>query len=206
MTNAWLTLTDLSCERDDRWLFQAFNWQATGGQLWQLSGANGSGKTSLLKILAGLLNSDHGRVEWRLGEGDWREHLGYVGHQSGLRDELSAEENLAWLAALHGERTENVQSVLADLGLGGFTDLPLAHLSVGQRRRVALARLWLSDKQVWLLDEPFTAIDAKGVALLEARLVQLVQAGKLVIYTSHHQVSEQARRIELAHGQLKVVA
>lgn len=206
MLKTWLNIAQLACERDDRLLFQPFDWQAGASQLWQLSGANGSGKTSLLKILAGLLISHHGTVTWTLGDGDWREQVGYVGHQSGLRDELSAEENLAWLAALHGERTENVQNVLASLGLKAFADVPLAHLSVGQKRRVALARLWLSDKQVWLLDEPFTAIDAKGVALLEEKLLQLVAAGKLVIYTSHHQISHHAKRIELADGHVRVLA
>ena len=206
MTNSCLTLTDLACERDDRWLFQPFSWQAVAGELWQLSGANGSGKTSLLKLLAGLLAGSQGRVRWTLGAGDWREQVGYIGHQSGLRDELTAEENLAWLAALHGERTKNVHGVLTSLGLSGFADVPLAHLSAGQKRRVALARLWLSDKQAWLLDEPFTAIDATGVALLEEKLVQLTEAGKLVIYTSHHQISQRARRLELANGQVRVLA
>lgn len=211
---ALLQVSALSCERDDRLLFPAFDWQAGKGELWQIAGANGAGKTSLLRILAGLLGGWQGRVNWRLGAGDRREQLGYIGHQTGLREELTAEENLAWLVALHDECTnmsrdvctKKMQKILKQLGLGGCTDVPLAQLSAGQKRRVSLARLWLSPKLVWLLDEPFTAIDQQGVKLLEQRFLELADAGCLVIYTSHHQVSDRARRVQLARQRVEVIA
>lgn len=208
---ALLETNNLACERDDRLLFAALDWRADGGELWQLVGVNGSGKTSLLKILAGLLWPSAGKVDWRLADSqgrpaDWRERLGYIGHLSGLRDELTAEENLAWLAALHGDELPALLAALPELGLAGFTDVPLAQLSAGQKHRVALARLWGSDKQVWLLDEPFSAIDAAGVTLLENRLGELAAADKLVIYSSHHRVNQEACRIELGNGCARVVA
>jgi heme exporter protein A len=191
---ALLRVTELSCERDDRLLFRSFSWQAHANELWQLTGANGAGKTSLLNLLVGLLRPCSGSVSWYL-PGDFREQVGYLGHRSGLRDELSARENLDWLSALHGAQASEPDSapdpdkriqVLTHLGLRGYDEVPLAQLSAGQKRRVALARLWLEDKRVWLLDEPFTAIDAQGVTQLDNRLLELVAGGALVIYTSHH--------------------
>lgn len=207
-----LQVEALTCERDDRRLFPPFDWQAHGGELWQITGANGAGKTSLLRILAGLLGGHEGKISWQLGTTDAREQLGYIGHQTGLREELTAIENLAWLAALHGDCTvklhgdctKTVLPVLKALGLAGFTSVPLAQLSAGQKRRVALARLWLASKRVWLLDEPFTAIDQQGVILLEQHLCALVQQGCLVIYTSHHQISARAKRVQLTRQQVEV--
>lgn len=204
-----LTIKQLACEREDRYLFTQFDWQACAGELWQLSGPNGAGKTSLLKILSGLMWYPEGTLTWHLQNKDglhWRDKLGVIGHQTGLRDELTANENLQWLAALHGEIWQNASQVFYALGLKGYTDVPLSHLSAGQKRRVALARLWLSDKQVWLLDEPFTAIDSQGVALLEQQLEQLAQQGKLIIYTSHHRVNPRARQVRLGGGKAEVVA
>lgn len=204
MAQILLKTTQVACERDDRLLFSGLNWQAQAGQLWQLTGPNGAGKTSLLNMLAGLLWCGEGKIEWNLTGADPRMALGYIGHLTGLRDELTAQENLHWLAALHGETCEKMEAVLHLLGLRGYTDVPLAHLSAGQKRRVALSRLWLSDKRVWLLDEPFTAIDAKGVTLLEQKLIELVADDKLVIYTSHHRVNNAAHCVELGRCEVRV--
>ncbi len=199
-----LLIEELACERDDRSLFAPFSWQAKSGELWQLTGSNGAGKTTLLKTLAGLLLPYSGAIKWQLGATDYREQLCYIGHQPGLRDELSARENLQWQLQLRGQQTA-IQPVLAQLGLAGFDDIPVAQLSAGQRRRVALARLWLEDARVWLLDEPFTAIDHKGREFLEQHLSELVAEGKLVIYTSHHHVNPAAKRVELRGGQVHLV-
>jgi len=95
-------------------------------------------------------------------------------------------------------------AALAAVGLQGFEDVPAAHLSAGQKRRIALARLWLEHKAVWVLDEPYTAIDQDGVAALDQQIQQAAQAGALVIYTSHHQVGDGVRQLHLAHGQAEV--
>lgn len=207
-TRPLLVIKQLTCERDDHYLFARLDWQAYAGELWQITGPNGAGKTTLLKILSGLMWYPKGELTWQLDDNDgshWREKLGVIGHQTGLREELTATENLQWLASLHGETWQNAQQVFYALGLKGYTDVPLSHLSAGQKRRVALARLWLSDKQVWLLDEPFTAIDSQGVNLLEQQLEQLAEQGKLIIYISHHRVNPHAKQIKLGNGKAEVL-
>lgn len=203
-----LTVTDLSCERDDRVLFQGLSFSASRGEIWQITGANGAGKTTLLRILAGLHGFYEGQVRWA---SPLAPDLLYLGHQPGVREELNARENLQYSCALGGQNAGKAQRDLLDQALAavdlyGFEDVPAARLSAGQKRRIALARLWLCDKtgscdkRVWLLDEPYTAIDQDGVQRLDARLHQAAAAGTLVIYTSHHQVANSVRRLHL-HGQ-----
>lgn len=191
-----LQVRNLACERDDRLLFSELTFAASVGQLWQVAGPNGAGKTTLLRMLAGLFTHYEGEIHWLL-DGDPREQLLYIGHQPGLRDELTAIENLRWLNALHGWRDLDVWAALARVGLTGFEDVPVAGLSAGQKRRVALARLWLGEKKVWILDEPFTAIDAGGVTLVERRLAEHARRGGLVIYTSHHRLNDRVRQLHL---------
>ncbi|MEO1900142.1 MAG: cytochrome c biogenesis heme-transporting ATPase CcmA [Alcanivorax sp.] len=193
MTGPRLTVRRLSCERDDRMLFRELAFSAGDGEIWQITGANGAGKTTLLRILVGL----HGFFE---GEVRWREPLApsllYLGHQPGVREELSARENLRYSQALSGQAGDP-DAALDAVGLYGFEDVPAGRLSAGQKRRIALARLWLAPKPVWVLDEPFTAIDQDGVARLDARLRQAAAAGTLVLYTSHHRVGDDVRRLHL---------
>jgi heme exporter protein A len=200
LQDAWLTVEQLHCERDDRLLFDGLSFSAASGQLWQVVGPNGAGKTTLLRILVGLHGHFEGKVDWQVA-GDLREQLLYIGHQPGLRDELTPLENLRWLDALHGERDVDLWAALAQVGLTGFEDVPVAHLSAGQKRRVALARLWPGRKPVWVLDEPFTAIDASGVAQVEARLAEHAEQGGLVIYTSHHRLNDRVRQLHLGEAQ-----
>jgi len=188
-----LTVRRLSCERDDRMLFRDLSFSAGDGEIWQITGANGAGKTTLLRILVGLHGFYDGEVLWHQ---PLAPSLLYLGHQPGVREELSARENLRYSQALCGQGGDP-DAALEAVGLYGFEDVPAGRLSAGQKRRIALARLWLDHKPVWVLDEPFTAIDQDGVARLDARLREAAAAGTLVLYTSHHQVGENARRLHL---------
>lgn len=195
----------LTCERDDRVLFDGLSFAARAGEVWQVAGPNGAGKTTLMRIVAGLHGDFSGRIDWpaaRTAGQDPRQQLLAIGHRSGLRVELTPLENLRWWLALHqcALQVGKAEQVLARLGLAGYETVPVAQMSAGQTRRVALSLLWLLDKSVWLLDEPFTALDADGVALIEARLRELADTGALVLYSSHHRVNGEARQIQLGKG------
>lgn len=179
-----LTASDLSLTRGGRELFCDLSFEVAAGQLVQLGGANGAGKTSLLRVLAGL--SRYGF------EGSVQRHVSqlYLGHQAGVKGLLTARENLAWHVGGQGHYSDaQIEQALQQVGLYGYEDEPSHNLSAGQHRRVNLARLYLSDCPLWLLDEPFTAIDSDGVANLESRMVSHVQHGGAVILTSHQRLS-----------------
>lgn len=188
---------NLFCERDAKVLFNGLNFRARGGEIWQVVGPNGAGKTTLLRIIAGLFQFYEGELGWKGIERGANSPLLYLGHRAGLREELTALENLSWLAALHDQSQENIPLALEAVGLAGYDTVAVADMSAGQKRRVALARLWLPGKQVWILDEPFTALDKDGVALIEQRLREFAQEGGLVIYTSHHKVDDTSEQIML---------
>lgn len=188
-----LAASSLGCEREDRVLFHALTFAAERGEIWQITGANGSGKTTLLRILAGLYGFYQGRVSW---SAPLAPDLLYLGHQPGVREELTARENLQYSRTLSGQ-SGDIDEALAAVDLYGYEAVPAAHLSAGQKRRIALARLWLGGKTVWLLDEPYTAIDQDGVARLDQRLREAAAAGVLVIYTSHHRVADDVHHLHL---------
>ncbi|SFH52860.1 cytochrome c biogenesis heme-transporting ATPase CcmA [Modicisalibacter xianhensis] len=196
----------LGCERDDRWLFANLDLTVGPGEMLRVEGPNGSGKTTLLKILSGQLTEHDGELRWggqpmRRSRTTFLANLLYLGHAPGVKAALSPLENLAWYQALNGERgSESARmTALDEIGLCGFEDVPVGQLSAGQQRRVALARMLLSPRPLWVLDEPFTAIDRQGVAALETRLQAHVVRGGSVILTTHHELAPMAalRRVAL---------
>ncbi|MFT4633434.1 MAG: heme exporter protein A [Candidatus Pseudothioglobus sp.] len=183
---AMLTVSQLTCERDHRYLFEDLSFSLGAGELLQVEGGNGAGKTTLLRILGGLYTDYSGSVSWELASQPL-----YIGHKPGVKDLLSARENLVWLAGLQQVRAdvESIDQALTQVGLRGYEDVLCGAMSEGQRKRVNLARLYLLQAQVWILDEPFSAIDRQGVERLEARMQFHIDAGGAIIVISHQPLS-----------------
>ncbi|OOF71078.1 cytochrome c biogenesis heme-transporting ATPase CcmA [Rodentibacter caecimuris] len=193
--SACLQLENLACRRGDKILFSALDLSFEGGQFIQIEGHNGIGKTSLLRILSGLMPSYQGKVYWNGMEiAQQREEfhycLLYLGHYAGIKVELSSWENLAFYQQIGNchQGQDILWEAIEKIGLLGREDLPAHQLSAGQQKRIALARLWLSQAPLWILDEPFTAIDKKGVEILTSLFEQQVDKGGLVIITSHQEI------------------
>lgn len=190
-----LELRGVSCERDDALLFEPVSFALAPGDIVQLEGANGVGKTSLLRCIGGLSSRWRGEMLWRGNPLSYRRAefaaaTIYLGHAIGLKAALSASENLQWWAGLRGINARTaIPAALERVGLCGYEDSPCYQLSAGQQRRVGLARLFLCDATLWILDEPFTAIDRTGVAELTAWLVAHAEAGGTILFTSHQPLS-----------------
>jgi heme exporter protein A len=194
----------LACARGERQLFSDLNFELQSGEALWLKGRNGSGKTSLLRLLCGLGRPLSGEVLWngtpiqQLRE-DFHRQMIYCGHASAVKDDLSAWENVATAGNLSGTACSREQAVVAlvSVGLGGAADLPARSLSQGQRRRVALARLALEPlPPLLLLDEPFVALDQAAVQTLCRTLNRHLAAGGMLVYTTHQAQALQARRLE----------
>jgi len=194
----------LACERDGRMLFENLDLSVSIGDIVQIEGPNGCGKTTLLRALTTLLPDYEGEIHWR-GEcirrvrQDYLSNLLFIGHLPGVKNTLTPRENLAFLSSLHHNASlADIDSALAQVGLYGYEDMPGHQLSAGQLRRIALARLPLSRARIWVLDEPYTAIDKQGVANLEALFVEHANRGGCVIMTSHQAPSiKQLKRVTL---------
>ncbi|MCC7548999.1 MAG: cytochrome c biogenesis heme-transporting ATPase CcmA [Burkholderiales bacterium] len=191
-----LEAVGLACMRGQRRLFGDLNFRVPPGEALWVSGPNGSGKTSLLRMLCTLLAPEAGEVRWRgrpvrsLGEA-YRAELVYLGHAPAVKDDLSGLENLRFALAQEGRRVSEAALVdaLRSFGLAGREDLPARVLSQGQRRRVSLARLlFCGDRPLWILDEPLTALDAQAVELVRALISGHLGRDGLVVLTSHQEV------------------
>ena len=190
-------LQRLSCVRDDRELFAELDLRLDAGELVELRGPNGSGKSTLLRILAGLFPDYAGELTTAQAL--------YCGHKPGLAGALTPVENLAWYLRLDGgdlprrEYRHKIETVLAEVGLAGYEDVPCVALSAGQLRRVMLGRLRLARRSLWLLDEPLTALDDAGCALLRATLAAQLDQGGGVICATHQALDiDRARVLSLA--------
>jgi heme exporter protein A len=198
-----LQAVSLAAVRGDRQLFSALDFSLEAGELLYVTGPNGSGKTTLLRMLCGLVVPAAGEIRWhgetirKLGD-DFRRDLVYFGHASGIKDDLSALENLATAVRLSGRKTsqEEVRAALARLGLTACEDLPVRVLSQGQRRRVALARLLLMESALWILDEPFTALDVAAVELIRTLINEQLERRGVVVLTTHQPVGFDAASVK----------
>jgi heme exporter protein A len=184
----------LECIRDDRVLFSDLAFRLEPGQALLLEGRNGSGKTSLLRILCGIRYPDAGAIRWngteiqKLGA-DYYQHTAYVGHRDGNKLDLTAQENLAMARALGRPGAITPHEALEKVDLYGYEDVLTRNLSAGQQRRLALARLLVTDATLWILDEPFTSLDVHGIRIVEELLEAHTQAGGMLAVTSHHAVN-----------------
>jgi heme exporter protein A len=190
-----LEVDNLSCMRGDRRLFSDIALSLDAGELLYVHGHNGSGKTTLLRTLCGLIRPEQGRIHWR-GEDirelreDFARDLLYLGHKNGIKGDLTAVENLRVSSVLDGFPVGEQQAweALGRIGLDGHEDLETKMLSQGQQRRVALARLLVNRAPLWILDEPFVALDKAAVALLQDVVREHVADGGMVVLTTHQEV------------------
>ncbi len=192
--NVRLEARDLECVRDNRVLFSQLSFELRAGEVLQVEGHNGSGKTSLLRIVCGLLLPNQGDVLWcgtpvSRSRPEFLAELSYLGHHNGIKGELTPLENLDFAARLSlGRRTSNAAAVLERFALRGFEDVPCRTLSAGQNRRVGLARLLMTRGVLWVLDEPFSSLDRKGIKDLEKIFEEHVESGGMIVLTTHHPV------------------
>lgn len=202
-----LEVSNLTAIRDERVLFEGLSFSIQSGELVQIEGRNGTGKTTLLRIVTGLADRDDGEIFWNKtniedDRDSYHSELLFLGHQTGIKRELTAYENLHFYQTVHssGITKDEIYQALTQVGLAGREDVPVAKLSAGQQRRVALARLWLSKQKLWVLDEPLTAIDKQGVKVLESLFLQHAENGGIVVLTTHQDMfadNNKLRKIKL---------
>lgn len=187
-----LEISNLACTRGDHQLFSGLSFSLSAGELLQVQGENGKGKTSLLRTLCGFIVPAAGEIRWRgqdireLDEEYYAEMV-YLGHLNAIKDELNALENLRITAGLAGCEVDDKQVIAAlrHMGLRGRETLPVKVLSQGQRRRVALARLLVGNAPLWILDEPLTALDVGAVGLMQELIGTHLAKNGMVIFTTH---------------------
>ena len=183
-----LIVSDLTCQRGYNELFSNLSFELNSGEILRVSGANGSGKTSLLKILAGLNSAESGRLSInnnKVGSYDYQSDIFYLGHLPALSPELHCKENLDYLTQLNTSSNQALDEALTNVGLKNFEYEYAANLSAGQKRRVVLSALFITQSKVWLLDEPFTALDADGINVIETQITKYCDNGGICVLTTH---------------------
>ncbi len=197
----------LSCIRDNRILFEDLNFKLSNHQILLLEGKNGSGKTSLLRIICGFREQDAGEFYWcnqKIRESGFFAQMAYVGHLDGVKKELTVLENLKMSLSLGQQGGYSIDQALDKVQLAGYDDSLVQSLSAGQKRRLSLARLLITKNTLWILDEPFTSIDKQGIKLIESLMHEHIMAGGMIILTSHHdlelhEVDVQKINLSLCH-------
>ncbi len=192
-----LTANDLTLFRGDRCLFKGLDFALNPGELLILEGQNGSGKTSLMRALAGLLEFETGDVKWdgvsvRKARQSFHGSLVWMAHRVGLKADLTLVENLTFEASLRLQSAADLDDVMQRLGISRLKRLPVRSLSAGQQRRVALARMLLAKAQLWLMDEPFTNLDRDGRLLVMSIVSEHLSSGGMCIMAAHQDVDVDA--------------
>ena len=203
---ALLKIHNLSCIRDDRVLFEHLSLSLCGGQMLIVEGRNGSGKTSLLRILTGLKMADEGEIYWHeaaISEqgSDYYERIAYVGHHDGVKRELTCFENLRLVQAMGNPSGIGLDDALEQVNLYHYGDTPVSNISAGQRRRLALARLIVTETDLWILDEPYTSLDKVSMVLFHSLFEVHLKRGGIIVMTSHHDIkmpSVDVQRLDLS--------
>lgn len=204
-----LEAQSLECVRDDRLLFSGLSFSVSDAEVMQIEGHNGSGKTSLLRIICGLRQPEAGQVMWQ-GESiksnreSYYENMVYIGHLPCIKADLTVLENVRSLLDTRSLALADsiIETALENVGLASYEDVQGKALSSGQRRRILLAFLELAQAKLWILDEPLTALDVQGVDLMESMILDHRQAGGSVIFTTHHgmQLDCEMRSVHLGHS------
>ena len=184
-------IKNLECIRRDNILFQSLNFCVEDGGLLQIDGVNGCGKSSLLQMCAGLIQATEGEITWN-GENitacryQFQSDISYFGHSNGVKAALTAQENMNVMHALSGSTLKiDYALILKQIGLAGMEDVLLSRMSAGQKRRIGLTRLFMANSKLWLLDEPFNALDRYGKVILEQLIVKHCSDGGMVIFATH---------------------
>jgi len=187
-----LMVKNLACWRNEQVLFSGLNLSLQGGNVLFLQGENGSGKTSLLRILCGFRLPDEGEITWNnepaLSNFEYFQNISYIGHKNGLKDELTVEENLNLMRSMATVTDIKTEQVLKKIGLFKQADILSRQLSAGQKRKLALARLMMTKNSFWILDEPFTSLDKTSIIFFEQLIKQHINQGGVLILTSHHDI------------------
>jgi len=196
---------NLECIRRDNILFQGLNFSLEDGGLLQIDGVNGSGKTSLLQMCTGLIQATEGEILWN-GENiiscryQFQSDISYFGHTNGIKAGLTARENMNVMHALSGTKAKiNVSLVLESIGLAGMENVLLSRMSAGQKRRMGLTRLFITDSKLWLLDEPFNALDKNGKVIIEQLIVKHCSEGGMVIFATHQTMEIDGHPLQHIH-------
>ena len=198
----------LTFARGERALFEDLDFKLTDGSALRVIGSNGSGKTSLLRIVAGLSRPDLGSLHWcgRIVRGlspDFLKAINFLGHDDGLKRQLTGLENLAFTLSLMGASVTStrIEETLEKIGLGEIKHLPVESMSAGQRRRIALARLeFTGHRKLWILDEPFTSLDVKAIQWLAQKLSDHIRLGGILIFTTHQDIDLLSDAAEIRLG------
>lgn len=193
-----LEVSNLACERGERTLFSDLSLKLCAGETLELQGANGAGKSTFLRIIAGLAESYSGELSWqgrtiRRNRADYHRQSLFLGHRSGVKPVLTVRENLRCLTELKNSYcSKRAEQALQRMQLADYSSSPCYRLSAGQQRRVSLASLLTTDATLWILDEPFTALDSAGAELLESMLAAHCEAGGIAVVASHLKLAERS--------------